>query len=255
MFRIFFNVRVLFFIILNLLTMHSSNAYNLTAVKNGDWNYSLRGFVTSTDMQRLVYPKAVIGLTYLYNDENLRTTPYFNDESRRCPDDKYKAVQTINSFSNSVTLRHSMYESRKDNSVTIYCQIDDISPRTYWVFQENIGRPVDPSAAQCNVNVPSEVNFSTVTVGDNNKVIEKQLSIKCNKAAKMKLTLLGDSHKNILVMSGTTIKLGVGGDTQSKVYDMKANETTTDNLNFTMSDTGSIPGAKRGYVLLVSDYQ
>jgi len=100
-----------------------------------------------------------------------------------------------------------------------------------------------------------EVNFGAVMEGDNNKVIDKQVSIKCDKATKMKLTLQGDGDKNVLVMSGTTIKLGVSGDSQSKIYDMKANEITTANLNFTMSDTGSIPGAKNGYVLLVSEYQ
>jgi len=244
-------IKVVLSLLYCIFYINPSYAYVVDIISQSGQNYIIRGHIDKSDLI-LENQMAWGGLLITYNDHAHKYKSDYWNQSVVCTKDRDEALQIINQSLAYAHLAASKWESNRDASLSVFisCSIDDY---TSWKFYAYVGKPISPEAGSCKITAPLEVNFGIVTVGDNTKIIEKQVSIKCDKATSMKLSLQGDGDTNVLVISGTTIKLGVGGDTQSKVYNMRANEITTANLNFTMSDTGSIPGAKKGYVLLISE--
>jgi len=247
------NIKLILSLIFGMLYVNPSHAYVLDLTFQHDRTYTLRGHLDSSELIS-DNRRAMDGMLIIYYDTtnpNTQTPSYWN-KAANCTKDRDESLRIINENLNNVLLTPLNWHNFPDtlHIMKISCYV---SLNLSWRFSANIGKPLDQNAGSCKITAPLDVNFGTVMEGDNNEVIEKQVSIKCDKATKMKLTLQGDSDKNILVISGTTIKLGVGGDSQSKIYDMKANEKTMANLIFTLSDTGATPGAKKGYVLLLSE--
>jgi len=246
-----FNIgKMVFFLVFFILPVSNAYAYVVDIVSQGTDSYIIRGHLDKSDLVLETNANPWSGVFIWYNTPYWTTTATYSNESQNCSDNIDEALKTINKELSYAVMKQQNFSNRKDSTIFITCKI---SRTSRWKFDSYVGKPMAPNSPLCEVTAPSDINFGTVTEGDNNKVIEKQVRIKCDKATKMKLTLQGDDNKNVLVMSGTNVKLGVDGDTQSKGYDIKENEITTANLIFTLSDTGTTPGVKKGYVLLLSE--
>lgn len=240
--------KVLF--LLFVFHVNVSYAYVIDIVKLDSRSYSIKGYINSSELNRVTNVKYWPGVNIFYHTPEWRTAANYEDGDKNCPDNAEEALKVVNNVLAHAVMVQLNFTNYKDSHISITCKVRD---GLGWRFDNYVGPPTESGSPSCQLTAPLDVNFGTVTVEDNNKVIEKQVTIKCDKATKMRLTLEGDNKTNLLNLSDTVIKLGVGGDTQTKIYDIEEGKVSTANLNFTLTDTGNTPGVKKGYVLLVSE--
>ncbi|MFZ4835161.1 hypothetical protein [Rouxiella sp. Mn2063] len=231
-------------------SMNSSYAFFMSVVKQDANSYIIRGSLNKTDIVLETGVRPWPGVFIWYNSPEWDRAATYINFNVTCPRNIDLATQLINKELSFAVMLYKNFSNNKDKTIMITCAIDE---GTRWKFNSYIGKPIAPNSPSCQVNAPLDINFGTVTIDDNNKVIEKQVTIKCDKETKVRLTLEGDNKTNLLTLSDTVIKLGVDGDTQTKDYDIEEGKVSTANLTFTLTDTGNTPGVKKGYVLLVSE--